>query len=154
MNTDNKAPDGDQPSAKPPEPNTGGRTSAGGQPGDEQATATQAGSGRGRRGSRGGRRRRKPAEPQAAAAAAAEPAKVGPAPSRSAGVTAPLEGLPTAPLIPIASQASPRPTGAPPRGRTRSRSRRPVAAEPAAAGPDGTIPRTGAHRDRALEAAA
>ena len=138
MSTDDKAPDGDQPSATPPEPNTGRRASAGGQSGNEQATAGQAGTSRGRRGSRGGRRRRKPAEPQAAAAAAAEPEKNEPAPPRPAGATAALEGLPTAPLIPIASRSSTPSAGAPARGRTRSRSRRPAAGEPPAAGSTST----------------
>jgi len=130
VSADNKAPDGDQPSATPPEPNTGGRTSAGGPAGSEQAGAGEAGASRRRRGSRGGRRRRKPAEPQAAAAAGAEPEKGEPAAPRPAGAAAPLEGLPTAPLIPIAAPS----TGAPPRGRTRSRPRRPAATEPPAAG--------------------
>ena len=136
MSADNKAPAGDQPAATPPEPKTGGRASAGGPAGNEQAGAGEAGASRRRRGSRGGRRRRKPAEPQAATAAGAEPEKGEPAPPRPPGAAAPLEGLPTAPLIPIASSS----TGSPPRGKTRSRSRRPAATEPPAAGSTGTPP--------------
>jgi len=136
VSADNKAPAGDQPSATPPEPNAGGRTSAGGPAGNEQAGAGEAGTSRRRRGSRGGRRRRKPAEPQVAAATGAEPEKGEVASPRPAGAAAPLAGLPTAPLIPIAAPS----TGAPPRGRTRSRLRRPAATEPPAAGSTETTP--------------
>ena len=140
MSADNKAPAGDQPSATPPQPKTGGRTSAGGRAGDEQAGAGEAGAARSRRGSRGGRRRRKPAEPPVAAAAAAEPEKGEPAPPRPAGAKAPLEGLPTTPLIPIASPSNTPATGAAPRGRTRSRAPRPSAGRPPAADSARTTP--------------
>jgi len=136
VSADNKAPAGDQPPATPPEPKTGGRASAGAPTGNEQAAAGEAGAGRRRRGSRGGRRRRKPAEPQAAAAAGTEREESQPAPPRPAGAAAPLKGLPTTPLIPIASPSS----GSPPRGRTGSRAGRPAAAEPPPAALTGSAP--------------
>ena len=131
MSADNKASAGDQPSTTPPEPSTGTRASAEGSAGNEQADAVDAGTSRNRRGSRGGRRRRKPAEPQSAAGAAAEPETREAAEPRPATTTS-LGGLPTAPLIPIASRSSLPSTGAPPRGKTRSRAQRPAASEPPA----------------------
>jgi len=136
MSAQNQAPGGDQPPATSPEPQTGGRESAGGLAGNEQSGAGEAGTSRRRRGNRGGRRRRKPAELQAAASAGTEPEKSEPAPPRPAGATSPLEGLPTVPLIPIASPSA----GTPPRGQSRSRSRRPVAGESPAATPTGAAP--------------
>jgi len=129
MSAENKAPGGEQPPATSPEPQTGVRESAGGPAGNEQSGAGVAGTSRRRRGNRGGRRRRKPAEPQAAASAGTEPEKREPAPPQPGGETSPLEGLPTVPLIPIASPSA----GSPPGGQTRSRSRRPAATEPPAA---------------------
>jgi len=140
MSAENKAPGGDQPPAASPEPNSGGRESAGGQADNAQIGAAEAGTSRRRRGNRGGRRRRKPAEPQAAATAGAEPETRGPAPPRLAGATVSPERLPTAPLIPIASAATVPTAGPPPRGRTRSRSRRPQTAEPPAATATGPAP--------------
>ena len=136
MSAENKAPAGDQPSATPPEPKASGRTSAGAAAGGEQAAAGEAGAGRRRRGNRGGRRRRKPAEPQAAAAAGTEPEKSEPAAPRSADAAAPLGGLPTTPLIPIASPSA----GVPPRGRTRGEVRQPAADEPPPASSTVTSP--------------
>ncbi len=130
MSAENKAPAGDQSSATPPEPKTGGLTSAGAAAGNEQAAAGDAGAGRRRRGNRGGRRRRKPAESQAAATAGTEPEKRAPAPPRPAGAAAGPGGLPTAPLIPIASPSA----GAPPRAKAGREDRRPDADRPPAAG--------------------
>jgi len=129
VSAENQAPAGDRPPATPPEPKTGGRTSPRGSAGNEQAGAGEAGASRRRRGNRGGRRRRKPVEPQAAAVAGTEPEKREPAPPRPAVVAAPLEGLPTTPLIPIASPSA----GSPPRERTRSGARPPATEPPSAA---------------------
>ncbi len=138
MNAENQAPGGDHPSATPPEPKTGGRGSAEGPAGNEQAAAGEPGTSRRRRGSRGGRRRRKPAEPQTIAAAVTEPEKREAAQPRPAATTSPPEGLPTAPLIPIASPSSALSTSSSPRARTRSRSPRPAATEPQVVGSAGT----------------
>ncbi len=135
MSAENKAPAGGQPSATPPEPNRGGRASAEGSPSSDQAGGGEPAASRRRRGNRGGRRRRKPAEPQATATAGAERRDGRAGPSTACGrTTASLERLPTAPLIPIASAATVPSADVPPRGKTGSRSRRPAATEPPAAG--------------------
>jgi ribonuclease G len=140
MSAENEAPNGGQPSATPPEPNRGGRASAGGSASSDRAAGGEPAASRRRRGNRGGRRRRKPPEPRATATAGAEPEKGEPGPPRSAGAGASLEGLPTAPLIPIASAATVPSADVPLRGKTRSRSRRPAATESLAAGSAGTPP--------------
>jgi len=152
MSAENKAPGGDQPPATPPEPKAAGRESAGGPAGSEQGAAADAGPSRRRRGNRGGRRRRKPAEPQATATAGADPHKAEPAPPRPPGATAPPDRLPTAPLIPIATAEAVPSAGAPPRGKTRSRARRPQTAEPPAAGASRPGPEPGAGEPRAAAA--
>ncbi len=136
MSAENKASVGGEPSATPPEPQTGGRASAAGPAGNERGGAGEAAAGRRRRGARGGRRRRKPAEPQVAAAAGPEPGASETARPRPADATPPEEALPTAPLIPIAAA----PSGAPPRGRTSSRSPLPAPSEPPAADSTRTVP--------------
>jgi len=130
VNAENKAPAGAEPPATPPEPKPGRPAAAGGPAGNEQAGTGEAGSSRRRRGSRGGRRRRKPAEPQALASAEIEPEESEHAQPRPAGASASLGGLPTTPLIPIASPSA----GAPPRAKTISPSRRPAASEAPAGG--------------------
>jgi ribonuclease G len=125
VSAENKASAGDQPSATPSEPQSGGPTSAEGPAGNEEGAAGEGGASRRRRGSRGGRRRRKPAEPQAATTVEGEAAQSQPVTPRPTGVTAAPGGLPTTPLIPIAAPTA----GAPPRGTPRPQSRRPAAPE-------------------------